>query len=212
MNTRQTVRVIACTRPDELFRHFTSRSQAQPAYIELDLREASLLADYDSSVSNDVPRSVLHGFERRYPVPVLTAAAANRLMGELLPLAGRVLADWTQEWDGDQYRAVLGDDAQAAEAEILGRLRPGTGDGDGDGDQGFPADDLVGQWDLDAVVNGLEADDYEIGPGTTDERLREIEREILEPLLGLDNYPVVVCHGLLAHLTALRDNAETHED
>jgi transcriptional regulator with XRE-family HTH domain len=192
--TGTTVRVVECTDPTELYRHYDRQSEAQPAYIELDLREGTLLADYNAEVGNAIPFSVFHGFERRYSIPVLHGDAANRVMEELVPLADRMLADWEEEWDGNNMVAVLGDDAKAAEEEI--EMLLGVS---------YDEDDLVAEWDVDGATNGHEAEEYGITGDTTDERLRDIKTQITKDLAECGpGFPV--CHGLLDYLRGLRDD------
>ncbi|MFJ3576045.1 hypothetical protein [Streptomyces rubiginosohelvolus] len=88
------VKITRCTEPDELYRRYNGQSKPQATYIELDLHQESLLADYDAEVGSGSPAAVRHGFERRYAIPVLTGEAANRVMEEISPLAARV-------WDID---------------------------------------------------------------------------------------------------------------
>ncbi|MCX5078758.1 hypothetical protein OHA84_37980 (plasmid) [Streptomyces sp. NBC_00513] len=201
------IRIIDCTSPTELFRHYDGQSEAQPAYIELDLPNGVLLADYNAEIGNGVPFTVYHGQDRRYTIPVLTGDAANRVMKEIAPLADRILADWEEVWDGNNTVVRLGEDAQAAEDEIetkLGLAHPY--------DQVFEENDLIGQWDVDAALNGLEAEEYGITADTSDERLDEIAAEILGDLADCGGNTVVVCAGLEAHLRTLRDDAATDQD
>jgi len=198
-------KIIHCTEPAELYRRYDGQSEAQDAYIELDLREGTLLADWDSEVGNAVPSAVYHGFERRYSIPVLTAAAANRVMEEIAPMAARVLADWEEIWDGNNMVARLGTDAEAAEAEIEEHLGLALGHGDhGFEHQGFGDEDLVAEWDIDGAVNGSEAEEYGITAETTDDRLDEIEAEITRDLAQAGESKVAVVHGLDAYLRDLR--------
>ena len=67
-----TVRVLDCTGPTDLFRQYHGQSEPQPAYLELDLRDGILRADYDSEVGPAAPAAVHHGFERRWGIPLLT--------------------------------------------------------------------------------------------------------------------------------------------
>lgn len=190
-----TVRVIECTYADELHRHYDGQTEAQDCYIELDLREGTLLASYNAEVGNAVPFTVYHGFERRYGIPVLTGDAADRAMEEIRPLAERILADWEEEWDERRGNMVarLGEDAQAAEEEIEEKL----------GD--FDESDMVTEWDINGATNGCEVDEYGITADTTDERLDEIEATILKDLADVSASDVVVCHGLDTYLRELRD-------
>ncbi|MGW5042184.1 hypothetical protein ACWEQK_28905 [Streptomyces parvulus] len=199
------VKIIRCTEQTELHRHYDGQNEAQDAYIELDLRHDSLLADYNSEVGNAVPFAVHHGFERRYPIPILTGDAADRVLDEIAPMAARVLADWEEAWDGNNMVVRLGEAAQAAEAEIEEHLGLALGHGDlGFENQGFDDSDLVAQWDIDGATNGCEAEEYGITAETSDEGLDEIERRILTDLAGCGDSPVAVCHGLDTYLRGLR--------
>ncbi len=201
-----TVRIIDCKDATELYRHYDGQSEAQSCYIELDLREQTLLASYNAEIGNAIPFSVHYGLERRYSIPVLTADAANRVMKELAPLADRILADWEEHWDGNNTVARIGEDADAAEETILDSLGINLGYGDLDADtQGFAEADLVAQWDLDGAVNGDEASEYDITADTTDDRLAEIAAEITQGLADISDSGVAVVHGLDAHLAGVRD-------
>ncbi len=199
------VKIIRCTDPTALYRHYDGQSEAQDAYIELDLRQSSLLADYDSEVGNAVPFAVHYGFERRYSIPVLTGEAANRVMEEIAPMAARVLADWEEIWDGNNMVARLGTEAEAAETEIEEHLGLALGHGArGFEHQGFGDGDVVTEWDIDGATNGCEVEEYGITAETSDERLDEIAAEITRDLAEIGESKVAVVHGLDEHLRILR--------
>ncbi|MEW2187688.1 DUF1870 family protein [Streptomyces cellulosae] len=201
------VRIVECTEPAELFRHYDGQTEPQPAYIELDTQNETLSATYDSEIGNAVPFTVYHGLDRRYGIPILTADAANRIMQEIAPLADRVIAGTTVEWDGNNNVAILDEDAQAAEEQIeklLGLPSQEYGWG-GEANQGFADEDLVGVWDIGGATNGCEVDEYGITADTTDARLEEIEQEILSDLAVCNGGTVAVCHGLDDYLKGLRD-------
>lgn len=218
MGTITQVRVIECINSAELHRHYGGQSEAQPAYIELGLRDGVLFASYDAEIGGAKPFSVRHGFNRRYDIPVLTGEAANRFMGEIVPLAERILADWEEIWDGNNMVARLGMDALAADEEIQTRLGLPTDGNDyrTEPNQGFGDSDLVIEWDIGAAVNGCEVDEYDITADTMDERLDEIGRQILSDLADCGPAGATVCHGLEEHLRGLRDElsqavADAHE-
>ncbi|AXG81163.1 hypothetical protein [Streptomyces paludis] len=192
-----TIQVIKCTWALELCRRYEGRGETQTAYIELDLSEGTLLADYDSQIDGSAPSAVRTGFERRYRIPVLTAVAVNRLLAKLAPLADRILADWEKSWNGETHVAVLGADAKSAEKGMDVVL-----------EAGFDAPDIVGEWDADDVTNGSEADEYDIVAGTTDERLTEIAAEITEGMIGSSDHTVGVIHELDAYLRRVRAEAD----
>lgn len=199
-----TVRIIECTNPTGLHCHYNGQTSAQPAYIELDLREGTLHATYNGEIGNAVPGTVYHGFQRRYTIPVLTGQAANEAMARIAPLADRMLADWKEVWDGNNMVARLGEDAQAAEEEIEEELGCNIGYGDIDADtQGFDEADLVQEWDVDAIVDGNEVEEHGITADTTDTRLEAIAEGFLQELAG--DGGVAVCDGLVGYLQGLRD-------
>lgn len=197
MNATTAVRIVPCTAPDELHHHYPTEDEAQPCHIALSLREGTLSADWAPEVGEPraLPEDVPHGLERRYEIPTLTGDAANRAMEEIKPLAGRILADWQEIWDGQDWVARLGPDAVAAEEAILGHL------------DGFTEADQVAVWDVAVAVDGSETEEYGITPGTTDERLEEIEASILSDLAECSASTVIVCAGLGDHLRRLRDTA-----
>jgi hypothetical protein len=191
------VRIIETAAEDALYRRYDGQTSPQPCYIELDLNNGTLSADYDSEVGNAVPSTVRHGFERRYAIPAVTGSAADDLMRKIAPLADRVLADWDSEWDGNNTVAVLGEDAAEAENEIVEML---------ESDEDLADDeDLVTVWGVDGVITGSEADEYDITAETTDERLDEIEEEIRKGLIDISPNGIVVLDGIDRHLRELRD-------
>ncbi|MFI8944103.1 helix-turn-helix domain-containing protein [Streptomyces syringium] len=202
------VRIIDCTEPAELYLHYDGQSEAQPAYIELDTQDGTLHADCNAEIGGAVPSSVYHGLHRRYGIPALTADAANRVMQEIAPLAERIIAGTEAEWDGNNTVAVLSDDALAAEEELEAHLGlPSQEHGYSDEpNQGFDDGDLIAVWDIDGATNGCEVDEYDITADTTDDRLDEIEAEILRDLVGCGESGVAVCHGLDDYLRELRDD------
>lgn len=204
------VKIIECTKPAELYRRYPGQTSPQNCYIELDLRNRTLLADYDSEVGGAVPISVYHGFERRYPIPVLTSAAANDLMQQIRPLAERILSDWEEEWDGNNMKAVLGDDAQAAEAEIENTL----GVDSSEPNAGFDDSELVTAWGVDGAISGSEVEDYGITADTSDERLEEIAEDIRTQLADCSpSGEAIVDDEVLQYLVRERDElAEADED
>jgi hypothetical protein len=202
-----TIRIVKCAAADELYRHYDGQTEAQPVYIELDLRNGTLQADYNSNIGNGVLETVYHGIDRHYSIPILTADAANRVMEEILPYASRIHADWEEVWDGNNHVAELGEDAQAAEEEIRAHLQL-TPEYDIEPNQGFDDSDLVTVWDIDSATNGQETSEYNITAETTDERLDAIAIEITNELVDASPSGVIAVPGLHRYLRSLRDDLE----
>jgi len=108
---------------DELVHKYPGQSDPQPCYVELDLRDGVMLADWNSEIGNAIPFSVYHGHVQRYSIPSLTADAANALMQELLPLAERVVDGYESVWNGNNNVAKLTDDASEANDAIDDRCQ-----------------------------------------------------------------------------------------
>lgn len=198
------VRIVPCTSKTELYREYPSETYPQPAYIELQLRTGCMNADWNAVIGGSVPADVYYGFERRYPIPILTGPAANSLMQELAPLADRILADWEENFNGETKRAVLGDDAEAAEQEILARVGF-----ESPAEKTFGEDQLVFVVDIDSAINGYEAEEFGITAETTGARLEEIAKEIIEGLADSFDREAdeIVVEGLDEHLKELRTRA-----
>jgi hypothetical protein len=116
--TTTTVEIRRLAEWDALHRHYQGQTEPQGCYIELDCQTGLLTATYNAEIGNAIPFSVYHGHDRRYHIPCITADAANELMEEIRPLAERVIAGYTSEWDGSNHRARFTTDAEQAEEEI----------------------------------------------------------------------------------------------
>ncbi|MGI5507406.1 hypothetical protein [Lentzea sp. CA-135723] len=189
------VSMLPCQGAADLFHRYPGEFTEQPVYVVLDLCSGYLYADWAGEISG-TPIEVHTGFVRRFPIPPLAGEAANRLLAEVAPLAGRMLADWSREFDGHNTVAVLGPDASAAETEIeaLTSLRG----------QDVPMADLVQAWDIEGATNGGEVEEFGITATTTDGRLAEIEAEILLSLSSCAEGAPTVCPGLGGYLEGLR--------
>ena len=102
-----------------LYHHYQQEIQAQPARVELDLRDGSLIADWDAEVGNGVSEAVWNGLIRRYDIsPQLTRDEINALLVEVAPIAQRILDGTEITSDGLRERPALSAKARDAEAEM----------------------------------------------------------------------------------------------
>ncbi len=102
-----------------LYHKYQQELEAQPAYVELDIRTGSLHADWDANVGNGAAPDVWHGLRRQYTIlNILTTDEINRLLTEIAPIAQRILDGAEVVSDGLQDRPVLSEQAQAAEEEL----------------------------------------------------------------------------------------------
>lgn len=192
--------LIICTEPDELHCHYPGQFDVQGAFVALDLEAGDLYADYNPEIGSGIPMSVYHGQTRRWTIPVLTGTAANRLLAEILPLAGRMLADWENEWDGSNHVARLGADACAAEAEIEALCDS----------ERFDMSDLVSEYSASEWFEGDDnariAAEHGITATTADDRITEIAAKITRDATTVGgDFGWLVVEGVEEYLTDVRD-------
>lgn len=172
-----------------LFCRFPGQFRAQDCYLELDLEDGKLSADWNGEIGNGVPQSVWSGRTRRFPIPCLTASAANRLMESLAPLAQRVLNGASVEWSENGDVGRLDADASQAEAAIVEWCDPESGDWD--------PSQMVGEWSAsdwysDDTTTVLA--EYGITADSTDARLADVAAEETEKAttIGTDGFSVLM--------------------
>ena len=170
---------------DELVHKYPGQSDPQPCYVELDLRDGVMLADWNSEIGNAIPFTVYHGHVQRYSIPSLTADAANALMQELLPLAERVVDGYKSVWNGNNNVARLTDDASEANDAIDDRCQ-----------QEFDGADVLEHVPADNWYNDFSDDIAD----KTDEELEAIARDAGEAALK-DGY---VVEGMFEALRDIR--------
>lgn len=115
--------IIAVKKMADLYRQYPGQLRAQRCYVEIDCKHGTLSCSYDAEVGNAVPAYVYHGHAIRYGIPCLTPEAANGLMDAILPLAQRVEAGYTSDWDGDNMVGRYNEDATEALGIIEDMLR-----------------------------------------------------------------------------------------
>ncbi|MEV6574825.1 hypothetical protein [Streptomyces sp. NPDC051577] len=200
-----TVDVRPVTGPEALHAWYQGQTKAQPAYVELGLRDGILLASYDAVVGPGGPASVDHGIDLRWSIPALTQEAADELLKELAPLAQRILDGSEVDWDGNNHVGrLLTEDANAAYDAITERC------------EGIENEDsnpeVLSVWTMDTIGHAWDADEAGITAKTTDAELEEIETQLTEEFRDGQNLPHVVIVGLTDHLRSLRDDLANDED
>jgi hypothetical protein len=185
--TETGIEVVPVAEERALFRHYAGQHQPQPAYVQLDCETGKLTADYNGEIGNAVPFAVWHGLRLRWAIPPLKAGAANRLLEALVPIAEKIVAGFSREWDGSNH---VGRYTEAAD-EAIEDAREVCRDFGGD-------DDAIQSWDaadwLLDTPKGLTAE-------TTDEELAALA-ESLEAEADASGRFVL---GLARHLERLRD-------
>jgi hypothetical protein len=182
-----------------LHHHYPAQTSPQGCYVELDCDAGALSADWNAEIGNAVPMFVWHHRILRWDIPALRAEAADELLANIKPLAVRIMAGYSCEWDGNNMAGSFDDDATEAIGEVE-MLCSETHD-----------DDLgrLHVWAADEWLSGLgdseaQADDLKITARTTDEALEAIEERLRTEALH-DNIDAL--EGLGKHLTWLRQEA-----
>lgn len=103
----------------QLYHQYHGQTNPQKAFIEIDLDEGIMQADWDGEIGGAVPMRVWHGRVRRYDLPpYCLPGPVNELMEEILPLAERMEKGYSCEWDGSNNVGKLDEDAQETEEAI----------------------------------------------------------------------------------------------
>lgn len=98
----------------DLWHRYPRQSAPQGAFVELDPERRTLGCETNPEIGNAVPADVWYGRLLRWPIPPLRADAANDLLAALAPLAERVAAGYSVEWDGTNHVGRLTDSARQA--------------------------------------------------------------------------------------------------
>lgn len=106
-----------------LFYRYPRQTAPQPAYVQLD-EAGDVTAGHSGEIGGGVPAHVWHGRALRWSVPasVRGDVLADLLAGDALPLLQRVHAGHSVQWDGNNHRGDLDDDARAASDELSALL------------------------------------------------------------------------------------------
>ena len=145
----------------DLHVRYPRQSDAQDCYVEIDTRgEGRLSASANGEIGNAIPFAVYHGLVLRFSIPALRGEAANVLLAEIAPLAERVVAGASEEWDGSNHVGRLDADATEASEEIERLCEMAGGE-----------NEEIVVWDASEYYDA-------IGRGRGDNRLRSVAREI----------------------------------
>ncbi len=191
-----TVKIISVKDDTELFCHYARQSEPQKCFIALDLEDGQLWADYNAEIGSAVPEAVWNGRTVRFPAPCMTANGMNRLMDEIAPLAERVLAGASIDWDGNNHVGKLDEDAQDASDEIeelCSETEPAPSE-------------TVTEWDACEVYDAVK-DELGVTADSTDAELEALAEELEEEdSIDEGTGGPMVLNGTLEFLQSIRDN------
>lgn len=196
-----TIEIVYVESDTELHHRYRGQTSAQDCYVWLNCKTSKLGVMRGAEIGSAVPFAVHHGHTQRWSIPALKAKAANELLEEIAPLAARVVAGYSSEWDGSNNVAELSDDAEAAREEIDALCERITDRAD--------ESETVSVWEASSWYSGVgdrdqQRDALKITAETTDAELEEIEtRE--DDTARSNGCDVIECHA--DYLRSLRDEA-----
>lgn len=109
---------ITVETPESLYHRYPKETQAQPCFVELDVRSGKLRAAYDPVIGSGATRAVAQGFCQRWRIPALKAPVAAKLLAEIAVIAPRVIAGHEIRWNGEREVVRFSVDAIDAIDEI----------------------------------------------------------------------------------------------
>lgn len=173
----------------DLYCRYPRQTEPQGCHVELDCESRRLRAAFDVEIGNAVPMRVYHQRALRWGIPAMKADAANVLLASIVPLAERVVAGYSCEWDGSNHVGRYSDDAEGACDEIES-LCEMVGEDERlvvwDAAEWF---DALGGWARQAAELGVR-------PDTSDETLSALEQQLqaeactegVDMIEGLDDF------------------------
>ena len=104
-----------------VYSKYNSQFNPQPAFIQLDCRDGSLMADYSGEIGNAVPMYFWHNQAVRWDIPSETSGESIKEVFEsedFQVCCQRILDGYEDYWDGSNWRGRYSEDAQAASQEV----------------------------------------------------------------------------------------------
>lgn len=176
-----------------------------PIYLEIDWERREITAFTRNYQIGGTPGREWHGLATTYQLPNNTRA--DRLAGwvadEIVPLVDKLVGKFESVWDGSNWVGRWPDELQDDLYDFVHRM-----DAECAGMGSIPTiNDDGGLWHVtDWLSNSNLSKEYNITPGTTDDRLQEIANEIESDAVNDD---VVLSGDLLAYLHNIRDEVKS---
>lgn len=122
--------ILKMEKTEYLYEKYSTQTQPQKCYIELDLENQVLSAETNPEIGNAVPFSVWHGHTKRFSLPSYgyKAEKINELLEKIKPLAERAIDGYSTEWNDNNTIAEFDEDATEALEEIRENVNGCVGD------------------------------------------------------------------------------------
>lgn len=87
-----------------LYQRYQGQTRPQDVYVQIDWEEKKISTDWNGEIGNSVPFSVWHGRVDQFSLPAgILPTEANQIMEEIEPIAEKLSALFTCEWDGSNH-------------------------------------------------------------------------------------------------------------
>lgn len=102
-----------------VYAQYGGQHEPQPAYLELDIRDGSLIADYSGLIGNAVPSAVWHSLIVRFAInPHTTADQIEKIINDNKDLFQAILDGSESHWNGSNWVGKFSEEAQESIANI----------------------------------------------------------------------------------------------
>lgn len=103
-----------------VYSHYAGQIYPQPAYLELDIRDGSLIADYSGEVGNAAPSAVWHSLVLRFKLaPETTAGQIEKIISDNKELFQSIMDGSESHWDGRNWVGKFSEAAQDSIDNII---------------------------------------------------------------------------------------------
>lgn len=105
-----------------VYAQYAGQHSPQPAYLELDIRDGSLTADYSGEIGNAVPSAVWHSLIIRFRLdPHTTSGEIEKIINDNKDFFQAILDGAESHWDGSNWVGKFSENAQ----EIIESINQG---------------------------------------------------------------------------------------
>lgn len=102
-----------------VYAQYSGQHSPQPAFLELDIRDGSLVADYSGEIGNAVPSAVWYSLVLRFKLaPETTAGQIEIIISDNKDLFQSILDGSESVWDGSNWVGKFSEQAQESIASI----------------------------------------------------------------------------------------------
>lgn len=112
--------IFASTEATPLYHRYDGQIKCQSAYVEIDMEDDTITADWNDEIGNGIPTSGYHGRVFRCPVsPYISNEGLIELLNTIKPLVEKMAQGFEIMWDGSNHVGTLNNDAREAYETVI---------------------------------------------------------------------------------------------